>query len=297
MSARRGRSATRAVLLAALASVATIASLGAPAGAGAAPPPCPTNLAALEMFAPEYGRAGSGLAVDVNAALDLRPTEATLEVSSASSTTTYPVALTEAITTMVVATGPTFLDFRLTLRWAQEEGAPTACHGEQVLTVPIVPKWATVGDRGLPRLEGRFRVVQRQVKPRRKEVFRPVWRLTPTCDYFSCAAKLRSTGGLKGSFRPYGARRFSLVKLHGPLYTCRGNWISNATGEVVGHYTVHRAYMEENDWELRATKVSPAGRVLRFSGWLRRHLEPKPGRAERLCREYHELIRVSGRRI
>lgn len=295
MSGRHARSLTRSLLLGALALVAGVA-LFAPTIASAAPP-CPTSLAALELFAPEYGRAGSSLEIDVNANLDRQPKDATLEVSSADSETVYPLALTEAITTVVVPAGPIYPDFRLTLRWTQDEGTPTACRGEQVLTVPIVPQWATVGELGYPRLEGRFKMREQVVQPKREPPYRAIWRFTPFCDIGACGTRIKSNLTLRGTFYPGAPGNYTALKETGPRYACRGKYVNRWTGETIRRFTIRRAYVERASFRIWATKVSADGEILRFAGRTRTHWVPV-GRAERIgCPDRGWVERISGRRF
>lgn len=294
MSAQHARSVSRALALGALL-IAGVA-LFAPAGAAAAPP-CPPSLEALDLSAPEYGRAGSGLEVEIDVNLERQPKAAVLEVSAADSETVYPIALTEPVATVVVPAGPTYLDFQLTLRWTQGEGTPTACRGEQVLAVPIVPQWATVGDLDYPRLEGRFKLREQVVRPKREPPYRAIWRFTPFCDIGACGTRVNSNLRLRAAFYPdYGAG-YTALKEYGPKYSCSGKFVNRWTGETIRRFKIRRAYVERSRFRIWATKIAENGEILRFGGQTRTHLVPV-GRAKRIgCRDYGWVERVSGRRF
>jgi hypothetical protein len=63
-----------------------------------------------------------------------------------------------------------------------------------------------VGDPEWPRFAGRYTVSYRPIDYQDKP-FASTWRITPLCQYFACAGRLRSSGGLRGKVRLVGTSK------------------------------------------------------------------------------------------
>ncbi|MGN6274977.1 MAG: hypothetical protein ACTHNP_03485 [Solirubrobacterales bacterium] len=263
----------------------------APGTTLAAPAPCPTELNALELRAPTYGRASQSFAAEVVTIQSAPVTEVILIASYKEGDAESSVTLTGAETTVVIPTPAVDPKFKLTLQWKQGEGTAAACEGTIAYAIPVIPAYATAGTPLVPRLFGRFKVFEREVTPPRHEVFKLVWSFQPQCQYFACATAVKSSAHLRGTFHPLGNGGYELETRYPPSDSC----VHRKPHRLI----LRRAYRETVRVRLRVKKDPLVNEVESFTGAIHIHWEATPRAQAKGCSRNggYALQRVRGLRI
>lgn len=237
-----------------------VIGLTVPGVAAAELPPCPNDQEGVSTDVPRYLRTGSSLSYSVTA-------DEYTEVSSVVVIYTYTTASGKTTSQETLAMNPNESEVdviraipahakALTLRiqWNQDEGTAAACAGsDEYREIPVVAAHAKVGRIGYARFAGAYRIhwTSKHFDGKR----RGRWVLRATCDVFGCAARLRSSLGLKGTFRPISARKYRMTRRY-------------RTGDCKFQYTDGGAsdhtVFEYDTWTVTAQKVRD-GRITRFA--------------------------------
>ena len=193
------------------------------------PPPCPSGDDAVATYPPDYLREGAALAFsferDSEATVDQVTVRYPTESGVRDETFAFPEDEDELRVIRPAPGGRHTFDLRFS--WQQNLGQPDACGGvDSYRAIPIVSRRAKVGRPEAARLSGRYQAVYRSGRSR--------WTLRPTCDVFGCATRLHSSGGLRGTMRPWGARRYRF-KGRERVATCRLGF-SDGTSRTYGVY-------------------------------------------------------------
>jgi hypothetical protein len=174
---------------------ATAGLLSAASSAHAQTLACPAGEDALLTYPPDYIREGATWIAGVGS--DGAPAR----VASAKITVELietPLLLDEDGEGRIVMppVEPGNAEIVMSFEWDQDVGTQAACHGVDDYVVPLVKSGEKVGRPDVYRLEGTYRVKYARDRP---GTF--TWRLSPTCDYFGCSIRVRSSGGLKARIK------------------------------------------------------------------------------------------------
>jgi len=287
--------------------IALLAALLHPAAAHAQGLPlCPANDDddKLDTFVPSYSRYGQtdrfrvelvgGTATDIsNVTLTITPKSAP--------PTTVPVVLDGSGNAELVLVAPTQgQSYRAVYEWDQDAGTQAGCHGSDAYEVPLIPTTGKAGNPERPRFAGSFRVRFRNPDVRGREE-RSTWRMTPSCAYFACSARLRSTGGLRGVLRLLSDGRYRLTEKGRSSEGCRvtTRTVNTVTGEVLNRRerVIRNAFRYTNTYTLSVVADSTK-RVVRFRGTQRFVMTPTAAARGRGCtKSFTTHDRVTGVRV
>ena len=193
-------------LLACAATAVGVLALGSSAAAQTAAqlPPCPSGDDLVTTYPPDYLRAGAPLAFSFEREEESAVGQVTVtypgQAGVRSETFGFPEFEDEV---RVIRPAPRGRHrFELRFAWQQNVGRPDACRGSDMYrAIPIVSRRAKVGRPEAARFSGHYRA-------RYHGGDRARWTLRPTCDVFGCVTRFRSSGKLRGTMRPEGARRY-----------------------------------------------------------------------------------------
>jgi hypothetical protein len=261
-------------------------------------PPCPNSQDAVTDYFPAYGRVGEGFLISLEVPQRARVANMEIATSRRGGVTIETVEPAELWTKVIINPGPAGT-LGLKFRWVQDLSTPKACRGSDEYQIPVIPKGATAGDPEQPRMDGRFAVTEHALT-QKGTVSHPTWTLSPTCDYFGCRTRLRSSLGLRGAFLPTKDGDYELAKSRHPGGTS-GTCIvekttkNTLTGEVLSSKVIHikRAFREEVRIQLNPKRVV-GGEIRAFAGTIHSTYFPTAAAERRGCRKvYHYGERLS----
>lgn len=287
--------------------VAAWLGIAAAASAQAAPPVCPAGDQEVAARTPGYGQIGASGSyyLDSDYPEDIAPVLVT--VISSDGTKYMPLTLEGETTKLVLASPSQGSSFTIVIDWVQDPGSPAACRGQlRFEKVPLLPAPLKPGDPFKARFSGAYRVV---LTPKNYKASTDVnsWTLTPMCDVFACPARVRSSGGLRGVFRPRADGSYVLSSSESkPSDECivTTTRTDTTTGAVLSRRTttIKHAYRYSFRYFLRVTssQSGPAhtrGNVLNFSGTLTTRAVPTAAARALHCTKTRTFYdHVTGRR-
>lgn len=266
----RARLPIHTVTVAVAVCVGSLAGLTARSHAASEPtaslPTCPVAGEALSIRLPGYARANQGLPITVAVRRIPRVTDAavSLHYGTKAEPTVIPLELNKHEMKIVETAGPAEPSLGVEVAWTQDAGTPAECRADLEYFLRVVPPNASAGNPLLPRLFGRFAVLERG-----KMLRRPVWLLTPKCDFFACSVGVKSSAGLKGKFVLLANGSYVLERRLHPTGSCTVERSSALTGGLISKTKIKRAFNVIQEVRFKVVKSPRSNRVDRFSGTFR----------------------------
>lgn len=221
----------RGKLIGLTAGLVMLGGLLGPAGAAASDvPACPVGDRQIEVLGPDFVRTGEAVGVTVER--DNKRVEwVAIKVGSSEP---ERFAFGDGYRIRVIRPASRGRSITVVASWTQGAGTPAECVGQDSLAIRVVSATARVGDPDVSRLAGRWRVTYRHGS---KTSLSSRWRLTPRCDVFGCATRLRSSGGLRGVLRINDGGRYEVQGA--PIHEMNCELRDQASGHLIGSYKVY----------------------------------------------------------
>lgn len=204
----------------------------------------------MEIEAPQYVRSGRGYTI--RAAKDLgQGIEALAITYTVAGKSTTEVVPFQDESLRIVRAAPASGTLGLRFEWAENPGEQDACRGSDTYArIPVIGANLKAGRPGVTRFVGQYRASFRDARGS------STWTMRPNCDVFGCGTRLRSSGGLRGTFFPQDDGTYRLTRRFTAGY-CRVTYSSGrrVTWTIFGYRRI----------SLRVT-ASRDGVATRFSG-------------------------------